>query len=133
MSYQGWDPLAGMMSAVSTAYERSDGKLSAETVAGLVSGFSEAMMKSTYAESLSNSMEVFQEVTKGVTSGEMDKKQATANFLAGQTANLVPAASFVRWMNQNFIDPNSRATKGDGSVADRMTNRLKVGIPIPFG
>lgn len=130
MSYQGWDPLAGMMSAVSTAYERSDGQLSLETAAGLVSGFSEAMMKSTYAESVTNSMELFQEVVEGITTGEMSKKQATANFLAGQTANLIPAASFTRWMNQNFIDPNSRATKGDSSVADRMTNRIKAGIPF---
>lgn len=130
MSYQGWDPLAGMMSAVATAYQRSDGKLSMDTAAGLVSGFSEAMMKSTYAESLANSMEMFQEVVEGVTTGEMNKKQATANFLAGQTANLVPAASFIRWLNQNNIDPYSRTTKGDGSVADRMTNRLKAGIPF---
>lgn len=128
ISYQGFDPIAGQLAAAATAAQQNRGKDSAKEIfTGMVIGMASALKNSSYAESLSNLINMSQEGLELVERGET-RGAAINNFLAGQASNAL-TPSFVRWLNQEFVDPAARDTSADGDIGSRALARAKAGIP----
>lgn len=130
ISYQGLDPISAPMAAAATAVERSGGKLEftdPQLYKGLIIGMAEALKSSSYAESISNLISATSEGIESIEQGESLGPQM-ANLLGGQVAT-VSSPAFVRWVNQKFLDTAARDTRGDGSFTDRVTGRIKSGLP----
>lgn len=130
VSYAGYDPIAGQMAAAATVVERAKKTgevISSGNLAALAAGMAEALIHSSYAESLLNSLKMVEEGRELVQEGET-AGAATSNFVAGQAANVLNPA-FVRWVNQEFLDPASRDTSADGTLLERIQARASAGTP----
>lgn len=130
ISYAGYDPLSGQIAVVADAvdsYKRRGEEISPEIVRDGITGITMALMTSSYAESLMNMFKMAGEGVELIKEGE-NPMSATKNFIAGQAANvMVPAG--VRYVNQEFLDPQARDTSGTGSILDRALSRAQAGIP----
>lgn len=130
VSYAGLDPIAGMVAAVSTAVERSQAKdepLPAEIGWAFISGMAESLLKSTYADSVANLINMAGEGVK-VARGQETPKTGIENFIGGQVANITNPA-FVRWYSQKFLDPKQRDISGDGTLMSGVAGRAMAGVP----
>lgn len=130
VSYAGFDPIAGQMAAAATVVERSEKTgevISSGNLGALVAGMAEALVHSSYAESLFNTLKMIEEGRQLVQEGETPGA-ATGNFVAGQAANVMNPA-FVRWVNQEFLDPAARNTSAEGDVVSRALARVQAGTP----
>jgi len=132
VSYKGLDPLSSQIAAVATSVERrkdDTAPISLEDGKNLVIGMAAALKENSYAESLFNLMELLQEGREIVTEGK-DPTYVTANLLGGHASNIL-TPNFVRWVNQEFVDPYARDATGDDSVSDRIYGRAFSGMPSP--
>ena len=130
VSYAGLDPIAGMVAAVSTAVERSQAKdepLPAEIGWAFISGMAESLLKSTYADSVANLVNMSSEVVK-VARGQETPMTGIENFIGGQVANITNPA-FVRWYTQKFLDSKQRDISGDGTLMSGVAGRAMAGVP----
>lgn len=132
VSYKGLDPLSSQIAAVATSVERrkdSEAPISMEDGKNLIIGMAAALKENSYAESLFNMMELIQEGSSILTEGK-DPTYVTANLVGGHASNIL-TPNFVRWVNQEFIDPYARDATGDDSVSDRIYGRAFSGMPSP--
>lgn len=130
VSYAGFDPIAGQMAAAATIVERSEKTgevISSGNLGALVAGMAETLVHSSYAESLLNTLKMVEEGRQLVQEGETPGSD-TGNFVAGQAANVMNPA-FVRWVNQEFLDPAARDTSAEGDVVSRALARVQAGTP----
>jgi hypothetical protein len=130
VSYAGLDPAASTVAAAATAsrrYRQKGQTTPPEIATALVAGGAQSLTESTYADSLMTFVEMIGETAETVKEGK-NLGSSTRNLVVGQAAN-VANPSFVRWINQEFLDPAARDTTGDDSFTDRVVGRIKSGIP----
>lgn len=130
VSYKGLDPVATQMAAVATMAERAQqGEAApAHQVMGLVVGLASALKSNTYAESLSNTIDLTKETIDAIERGDMKRTTGLANAAGGVAGSLINPG-FARWINQEFIDPYARDTTGDRTFTGRVIGRATAGTP----
>lgn len=129
VSYDNLGPLSALMSSVATGVERyqageEEGKAFSDKMASSALGVSDALLQNGWMESLANLF--------GAMTGPKDQREAgLANTAANLASGLVVPA-LVRQVNQSYVDPTIRETKGDGSVIGmdgRIMNRIRAATP----
>lgn len=123
-SYEGMEPWAYILSGVATTVERFDegsDKDFIDQAALQTANAIEVLMNSSWLES-------GDALWSALTAPEGQRAGAVNNFIANVAASFtVPAA--VRQVNQSYVDPVVRDTRGDDSLTDRVTGRIQSGIP----
>jgi hypothetical protein len=123
-SYEGMEPLSLLLSGVATSMERWDegsteGYL--DQAGQQVFNAAEVLTNQTWAEGISDLFDA-------MTAPEAQRGAAMDNFFANIASSfVVPAA--LRQVNQAYVDPVVRDTRGDDSLSDRVVNRTIAGIP----
>jgi hypothetical protein len=129
-SYAGYDPIAGQIAAASTMverYKRNSEYPIVDAVQGMVAGMAGALIQSSYAESVSNFIELVLEGKEAITEGR-DAGPIVQNTLVG-TATIPLNPNFVRWYNQEFLDTAQRDATADNTISGRITDRVRAAWP----
>ncbi len=126
VSYDNLGPVSIILSSTATAVERHKagevaGDAYGKKMADVSLGVADAMLNNGWMETLAN--------TFGALTGPATQRESALGNAAANTASSLTVPALLRSVNQSYIDPMSRETKGDGSLGDRVANRIKAGIP----
>lgn len=124
-SYDNLGPVSALFSSVANAVEnyqesRIDKGGYFGTMSKISVGIADGLMSNGWMDSLKNAFDMF-------AGPEGMREAAQANFVGGLASSPVPA--LIRQINQTFIDPQTHELRGDGSMEDRVKNRVISGIP----
>jgi len=132
-SYYNLDPLSAPMAAAAMAVERAGGKADLtdkDFYLGLTLGMAQALKNSSYAESIGNIIDATSESKESLEKGDFKVGPQLGNLVGGQISTVANPA-FVRWINQKYLDPYMRNTRGEsGSFGERLGNRIEAGTPM---
>lgn len=121
-----WDlqnSVAANVATIRKAYE--DGTATPDETAEGIGMATLSLLTILTSESFAGNLDMY--IAPFSESGEAEKDIATANFLGSMGSQWIPAA--MRQYNQAVHDPIKRDTTGDKSMGDRITGRIKSGIP----
>lgn len=124
VNLQGYEPLSTNLTAVATLVERhQSGELNdasyAKAMEVHILDLARTMNDNAWTKNLTDTLSML-DPRMG------DSK--TDNTAAGVASSLVTPA-FVRQINQDYLDPVKRDTRGDGSLEGRIGGRIQSGIP----
>jgi hypothetical protein len=130
VSYAGFDPIAGQLAAAATAVDRYKNDSSypiVDTIQAMTVGMAGALAQSSYAEGLAGFVEALLEGFSAAKEGGEAGPIVRNALVSTATVPLNP--NFVRWMNQEFFDPQQRDATGDNTVAGRILARTQSAWP----
>jgi hypothetical protein len=123
-SYEGLEPLSIGLSTIATTAERwneVDGKTYIGTAALTAMNFAESVRNVSWLEGLNDLI--------GILDAAPGQKLAEAGNFTANIASSFAVPAVVRQVNQTYVDPVVRDTRGDDSIEDRVVNRIKSGWP----
>jgi len=125
VSYEGLEPLALLLSGTATTLERwneGDSKSFLDKAALQTLNAAEMLLNSSWSEGLQDTLAMLEGRDENGRQGDV------ANWLSNIVSSFTTPAA-VRQVNQSYVDPVVRDTKGDGSIQDRVVNRTMAGWP----